>query len=239
MSKILRYNLDGWPEKNLIRAELLPYFNRRYEISVDRGCIFWGHRIIIPVTIQENVLFELHKSHFGIVRMKEIARLYFWWPALDAEINNVTKNCETCLKHNKNPPKASVTPWPVPPSAWYRIHADFLGPYYNKMFLVVVDSYSKWPEVFEMVKIDSKRTIEILKTLFFRFGFPVHLVTDNGPTFTRAEFKQFCMLTNIKHTFSPPYHPATNGAAERQSLRCVTLASILVRNPRRHCCICV
>lgn len=215
LSEILRFHYDGWPEQSLIKSELLHLYNRRSEISEDRGCLLWGYRVIIPVSLREVVLTELHKSHFGIVRMKEIARSYFWWPAVDAEIETITKNCIICLKNHKNPPKCELNPWPVPPAAWHRIHADFLGPFYKKMFLVVVDSYTKWPEVFEMSNITATRTIETFKGLISRFGFPVHLVTDNGPTFTSEEFKNFCTATNIKHTFSPPYHPATNGAAER------------------------
>lgn len=174
---------------------------------MDRGCLFWGHRIIIPTVLRESVTEELHQSHFGIVRMKQMARSYFWWPNLDSEIDMITKNCIICLNNHKNPPKTPLKPWPVPPSPWYRLHADFLGPFHNKMYLVIVDSYSKWPEAFEMSNIGAARTVEILKALFCRYGFPVHLVTDNGPTFTSAEFNKFCQTLNIKHTFTPHIIP--------------------------------
>lgn len=115
-----------------------------------------------------------------------------------------------CLNHSKNPSKI-VKPWPVAPSPWYRIHADFIGPFNNKMFLVIVDSY----EAFLMNNITSRSTIDILKNVFARFGFSTHLVTDNGTSFTSTEFEEFCKVIQIKHTFSPPYHPATNGVVER------------------------
>lgn len=214
LTKLIRYLSDGWPNKKNIPKDFLPFFNRKEELSIDRGCVFWGYRIIIPSTLQQLVLNELHKSHFGIIRMKEIARSYFWWPNLNKEIENITKNCIVCLQNSKSPSKIQK-PWPVPPSPWYRIHADFLGPFYNKMYLIVVDSYSKWPEAFEMTNITSTRTIEVFKTLFSRFGFPVHLVTDNGRTFTSTDFQEYCKENQIKHTFTPPYHPATNGAAEK------------------------
>ncbi|XP_049865697.1 uncharacterized protein K02A2.6-like isoform X1 [Pectinophora gossypiella] len=214
LSKVLRYCMDGWPEKSLITPDLLPYYNRKIEINIDRGCLFWGHRIIIPGPIRQAVMQSLHESHFGIVRMKELARSYFWWPNLDSQIENVTKSCLICLTNFKNPPKVEK-PWPVPPSPWYRLHADFLGPFYKKMYLVVVDSYTKWPEVFEMGNMTATKTIDILETLFSRYGYPVHLVTDNQTTFAGLEFATYCEKNNIKHTFTPPYHPATNGAAER------------------------
>lgn len=214
LSKILRYSVDGWPNKENVEKKLTPYYNRKDEISTDRQCLFWGYRIIIPDVLQEKTLKEIHKSHFGIVKMKEIARSYFWWPNLDKEIESVTKECKACLTHSKCPPKI-VNPWPVAPSAWHRIHADFLGPFNKKMFLVIVDSYSKWVEAFIMNNITTNTTIEILKSLFARFGYPHHLVTDNGTSFTSAQFQEFCKTMQIKHTLSPPYHPATNGAAER------------------------
>lgn len=147
--------------------------------------------------------------------MKQLARSFFWWPNLDVDIECITKDCVTCLMNHKNPQKCQIKSWPAPPTVWYRLHADFLGPIYNKMYLVIIDSYSKWPEVFEITNIGATRTIEVFKGLFCRFRYPAHLVTDNGPTFTSLEFESFCKNINVKHTFSPPYHPATNGAAER------------------------
>lgn len=215
LSTIIRYTVDGWPEKKLLNKELLTYYHKKNELSVDRGCLFWGFRIVVPTILRQTVLIELHKSHFGTVRMKQLARSYFWWPNLDTEIENITSSCITCLSNHKNPQKGKLKQWPAPQSVWYRLHADFLGPFYNKMYLVVIDSYSKWPEVYEMSNIGAKQTIEKFKCIFSRFGFPALLVTDNGPTFTSSEFENYCKAINVKHTFSPPYHPATNGAAER------------------------
>lgn len=214
LSKIIEYCRTGWPNKNLIKSELLPFYNRKTEISVDQGCLLWGHRVIIPETNQKAVLKSLHKTHFGIIRMKEVARSYFWWPNLNSEIENIGKSCLICLSNLKNPIKSPQS-WPTPPTAWYRLHADFLGPYYNKMYLVIIDSYSKWPEAFEMSNMTAAKTIDVLDKLFSRFGYPDQLVTDNQTTFTSTEFNNYCKENSIKQIFAPPYHPATNGAAER------------------------
>lgn len=112
---------------------------------MERECILWGYRVIIPKNIQDDVMAELHASHLGITRMKEIARSYFWWPGIDGDIESITKNCLICLQNHKNPEKTKLSVWPQPPTVWHRLHADFLGPLYSKMFLVVIDAYSKWP----------------------------------------------------------------------------------------------
>ena len=81
------------------------------------------------------------------------------------------------------------------------------------MFLVVVDAHSRWLE--RMTSTTSEKTIEVLQKLFARYGIPAQLVSDNGSQFTSEEFQRFLKRNGIKHITSAPYHPATNGLAER------------------------
>lgn len=83
------------------------------------------------------------------------------------------------------------------------------------MFFVVVDAHSKWPEVEIMKTTTAEKTIKVLRNLFARHGLPEQLVSDNGPQFTSSEFKQFMHKNRVKHILSAPYHPASNGLAER------------------------
>ena len=83
------------------------------------------------------------------------------------------------------------------------------------MYLIVVDAHSKWPEVAIMKSTSSDRTIEELRSIFSRMGLPQQLVSDNGPQLVSEEFKAFMEENGIQHITSAPYHPATNGLAER------------------------
>ena len=83
------------------------------------------------------------------------------------------------------------------------------------MFLVLIDAHSKWIEVFCTSAATSAVVIEELRSVFARFGLPETIVTDNGTSFISAEFEKFLRGNGIKHITSAPYHPATNGLAER------------------------
>lgn len=215
LATVIRYCSDGWPKKDNITDELKPYYNRMNELSIDKGCLLWGYRVVIPKALENTVLNDLHSSHFGTNRMKQTARSYFWWPTIDKDIDDITGSCLICLQNRKAPEKVNLTPWPAAQQVWQRLHADFLGPLFGKMYLIIIDSYSKWPEAFLMSNITAAKTISVFKELYIRFGFPLQLVTDNGTTFTSQEFRAYCKQIGVKQSFTPPYYPATNGAAER------------------------
>ena len=74
---------------------------------------------------------------------------------------------------------------------------------------------SKWAEVMIMPQTTAVRTIAALRYLFSVHGLPEEIVSDNGPQFVSSEFEEFTKKNGIRHTLSSPYHPASNGEAER------------------------
>jgi transposase InsO family protein len=94
------------------------------------------------------------------------------------------------------------------------IHIDFFS-LQGKDFFILIDSHSKWIEVHLMATTTASKTIEIILHWLARYGLPLELVSDNGPQFTATEFKDFLQSNGVKYTLTPPYHPSSNGAAER------------------------
>ena len=213
LSRVMTYTQRGWPAH--VEAELKPYANRRQELTTEAGCLLWGMRVIVPEPCRRAVLIELHTSHPGMVRMKSLARLHIWWPSIDKDIEQMVRECLSCQRVRNNPPTTLLHPWSWPEGPWKRIHVDFAGPFYGSMYMVVVDAHSKWLEVFPMSTTTTEKTLEVLRNLFASYGLPEQLVSDNGPQFTSHEF-ELCMKANgIKHIKTSPYHPASNGEAER------------------------
>ena len=192
-----------------------PYLSRRTELSTQSGCLLWGRRVVIPPTLRKTILQQLHVDHSGIVRMKELARSFFWWPGVDREIESVAKCCPTCQRARNIPQLAPLHPWEFPDEPWQRIHVDFAGPVEGQMLLVAVDAHSKWPEVAVMKSTTADKTIEKIGEMFSRFGCPMQLVSDNGPQLVSELMTVFLQANGVQHIKSAPFHPSTNGLAER------------------------
>ena len=64
--------------------------------------------------------------------------------------------------------------------------------------------------------------------MFATHGLPETVVSDNGTAFTSAEFRTFLKKNGIKQITFAPYHPATNGLAERavQTQKCTTQSQL-------------
>ena len=125
---------------------------------------------------------SLRASRYSIVNTKALARTFVWWPNLDSDVEQMEQ---------KRPQHVPLNPWEFPGESWKRLHLDFAGPFLNNMFMIVVDAYTNWLEVFRMSQITSQATVTKLRRLFASYGLPEQIVTDNATTFTSEEFQTF------------------------------------------------
>lgn len=211
--KVYEYTMSGWPG-SCNESDLQPYWKICHELTVDDGCLLWGRRVIIPQSLRDCMLSELHECHPGMTRMKALARSFVWWPGIDPDIEDRVRSCNACINIQGSPKAVPLLLWPWATEPWQRIHIDF-AEVKGQQFLIVVDSHSKWLEVFSMESTTATVTIAAIRNLFARYGLPQVVVSDNGPQFISKEFKDFLKQNSVKHTLCPPYHPASNGLAEK------------------------
>ena len=75
-------------------------------------------------------------------------------------------------------------------------------------------------------------TVSKMRRIFATHGLPLTLVSDNGPSFVGEEFKDFLLKNGVRHILTAPYHPSSNGQAERmvrvfkESMRCLSKGDI-------------
>ncbi|XP_036322190.1 uncharacterized protein K02A2.6-like [Rhagoletis pomonella] len=219
LKQVWRFIEKGWPEKLPSQhRELQPYFVHRHALSLEMGVIILRTeytRVVLPLTAQATVLELLHEGHWGMTRMKQMARQHCWWPSMDTHIEKKVSQCEICQQQSTSSPARAYTNWPVAERPWQRLHLDFAGPFHNATWLICIDAFSKYPFVTKMASITAKATIDALKVIFSVEGLPDTIVTDNGRQFSAAEFQVFCNSNGITHLTTAPFHPASNGEAER------------------------
>lgn len=214
-SKVIGYVKSYWPEKKNLDQDILSFYEKRSELSFEEDMLLWKGRICVPSTLRSSVLAMLHEGHPGTTAMQTLAKLHVYWPNINTEIAHEAENCHFCQQSRQNDRSAPLHPWGISPEPWSRLHLDFAGPFEGKMWMVVIDSYTRWLEILPVKNITSATTIEALRDIFARFGLPKFLVTDNGPQLTSGEFENFCSENGITHIKVTPYHPQSNGLAER------------------------
>lgn len=134
---------------------------------------------------------------------------------MDSQIEEFVRYCQPCQSNRQSDPKAPVHFWVKPDQPWSRLHIDFAGPVKGEVFLIVVDAYSNWAEVEIMPSMKSSAVVTSLRKMFATHGVPDVIVSDNGTAFIGAELQTFLKLNGVRTVFAAPYHPASNGRAER------------------------
>ena len=143
--------------------------------------------------------------HQGIVKTKRLIREKDWFPRIDKMVKDKVDNCLACqaVTPSKSSRIEPLQMTPLPSGPWKMLAMDFLGPFPSGYFLlVVIDEYSRFPEV-EIVKSTSaKSVIPKLDAIFARQGMPDELMTDNGPPpppFNGVEFSNFAKYLGFRH----------------------------------------
>ena len=166
--------------------------------------------------------------------MKSHARAYIRWPKLKLYSNNdnLARLCILCQQTSASPSKIPLHPWEWLSQTWSRLHLDFAGPFLGRMYVVVVDAYSKWFDVQLMNLITSKSTTAKLKGSFATHELPQKLVVNIGPYFTTlsSTFKAYIDQNCIKQNCTVLYimRPSSNGLAER-TVQTFTQSSYQIR----------
>ena len=221
---IARIN-HGWPDRrHEVSKSLRPYFPFRHELIADNGLIFKANHIVIPYSMRDDILEQLHHPHVGIEATMRRAKDCVFWDTINNDIKAWAETFATCISHKPYQKKEKSVSFPVPKFPWEIVAVDVFE-WHNKQYLLTTDSYSGWFEIDELPSLRSATIINKLKQHFSRFGIPATLYSDSAPNLTSQEIKDVCITWEIQHhTSSPEYHQA-NSIAELGVRRAKTLLS--------------
>ena len=186
------------------------------EISITPGgLILKGARIFVPSTLQDRVIELAHEGHQGIVRTKQLLRSKVWFPKMDSAVEKAINKCFACQAATTTKSREPVKMSTLPSASWTILSADFYTTTGGEELLVIIDNYSKFPEIEIVNSTSFKSVIPKLEKILSSFGIPEVIKTDNGPPFNGREFAEFCQQLGIKHQKVTPLWPEANGLVER------------------------
>ena len=145
------------------------------------------------------------------------------------QIENMVANCSTCVKDHPEP-KEPLLSTSFPSRTWERLAAEVFE-LEGKIYLIVVDYYSRWFEIRRLKDQSSARIISVLKELFSTPGIPDIIESDNGPQFSSNTFCLFTTEYDFVHVTSSPKYPRVNGEVERAVC---TVKALLRKNEDPH-----
>lgn len=84
--------------------------------------------------------------------------------------------------------------------------------------MLIVDSFSKFPEAFPLKTQDSKEIANVLfAEIFARYSAPKVIVSDRGQNFLSNLVTAVCEIFQVARHFTSSYHPQTNSTCERMN----------------------
>lgn len=212
-SRVRVYCLQGWPAYMPHQPLLRPYWESRGHLSVVDDLLMYDDRLVIPRGMRLQILDYIHTGHLGITKCRSRARTSVWWPGLPKQIEDLVAQCVTCAKDQPTP-KEPLMSASFPSRPWERIATDLFD-LNRKVYLIVVDYYSRWFEIKELRNETSQVVIQTLKELFAIHGIPDLIISDNGPQYSADSFRKFAATYGFVHTTSSPRYPQANGEVER------------------------
>ena len=214
MQEAMKFTVEGWPKKGGdLTSDIRDLYSVRSNLSVVDGLLVYNGRIVIPSALRSKILEIVHHGHQGVTKCNERAKEAVWWFGIGKEIKRVVGHCRECQEKRASQRREPLSSMPLPEGPWTRVGVDLLSSK-GKIFIVVMDYYSRYLEIMHLSNATSSLVIAKLKSIFARWGIPTELVSDNGPQFSSEAFLYFSKSYGFKHITSSPLYAQSNGMAE-------------------------
>ncbi len=105
------------------------------------------------------------------------------------ELDEQVAHCAVCSRYQKSNQWEPLMPHEVPPRPWAKVGVDIFM-YGGSDYVVIVDYFSKYPEVCHLEAKSAEAVIAHLKSTFARHGIPEVLIANNMP-FGAGELRDF------------------------------------------------
>ena len=193
LQQLKKFIIAGWPDtRDELHTNIRPYWLYQDKLAVIDGIILKDRCIVIPDSLKEQVLTQLHASHMGIEKTKLLACESVFWSNINDDIEAYIKHCATCLEFQQTQPKDKIIHHDIPLRPWEVVSTDVFH-FKNKHYLCIVDINSKFPVVKTLEGLSADSLINTVKIIFAEYGIPRKIMSDMGTNFVADRFWQFCI----------------------------------------------
>ena len=203
------------PNVDMHELQLFSHIRQDLTVNTEYGIVLRDSRIVMPTTLHLRAIRLAHEGHQGLIKTKQLLREKVWFPLIDQLVQDFIDKCLACQATGPptNCPPLEISD--LPPCPWDTVHIDFCVPFpTGELLLVVIDTYSRFPEVDILTSTSASATIPRLHHIFATHGIPRVIRSDNGPPFHSADFTTFLQEHGITHIPITPLWPRANGQVE-------------------------
>ena len=208
-------------QKDFVLKDNLLFLNLMPSNSMETISMF-----VVPARKCQAAIDGCHQSagHQGCDRTLSLMKERFWWPGMSRALVMAVSNCRCCKQFEAKPQIPGMQPI-ICTEPMELVHVDYVGMEVTvltqekpvvKNVLVIMDHFTRYVQAYVTRNQTARTTAWVLYNEYFSvFGFPQRLMSDQGTGFTSKVIAAMCSLLGIKKIWTTPYHPQSNGSAER------------------------
>ncbi|CAK1603027.1 unnamed protein product [Parnassius mnemosyne] len=196
---------------------------RKWENVLGDSCHL---QMVVPMAKVLDVLQLYHNGcsggHLGVKRTLLKIRERFYCVHCRDDVEDWCRKCTSCaaVKGPQTRSRGALKLYNVG-APWERIAIDVAGPFLesesgNKYFMVVMDYFTTWPEVFVITNQEASTVAnKLFYEVFCRFGVPLEINSDLQRNLESQIFQEICRVMGTHKTRTTSYHPQFDGMVER------------------------
>ena len=157
-------------------------------------------------------------GHNGVDRtLTRLFSLQQVWKNMKQHVRTFIQNCPCCQKLGATDPKINASHFATSNYAIFdTLNVAYIGLFPGKGYiLVIIDTFTRWTELFWCANADAKSAADCLLSHFGRFGSPNMIRSDRGSHFANDLIKDFLDLCGTPHYLTLSYSKEENAIVER------------------------